>query len=492
MTAKRPSPAPASVLDVADVVVTIVQCTPSPTDVTSFLQALPPATLTPPLAALRQFLSSLEPSMASYVWPRPNLCDANDTLLVAAMSIFNSVCIGGYSPRRHSSSGEAIYTRLRGTPVPDRVRFDKAFCRFVANWTAKVTHVELLESPSVDHREACYSMLRQCTSLQHAHLPCETPLLEAITTPAHRVSELNLSFNKRWLASGYARRLALASFTTPDARLALALSSSTLSGLALDVSPGALQSLIENGVHLRHLKELNLNAGVRSAKGFRQLAPVLDLPMIEQLTLTSKRDGAYCMSVLPRMTSLQDLSLIDVDLTKGEMPRRCGPSVLRHAHFDRVKFSTANFDAVLGWALGSPQLESMAWSNCSHIKKHIDQAARAMQLCIAAGVRRMSFENCYIDRHGAKVLADALAGTHAREPFEMDLSRNTFTALGQSCLTNALVTCTNVTIHLRGEVPQYFSGKDRVHATTIGVTIRCEGLAIFVCSPTPPPLSTSA
>ncbi|EQC25528.1 hypothetical protein SDRG_16611 [Saprolegnia diclina VS20] len=497
MAAKRPSPSPASVLDIIQVLVSIVQCTLSPSDVASFLHALPPATLTPPLAALVQLLSSQEPSS---VWPMPNLCDVNDTraaknTLVTAMPVFHSMSIGRFS--QHN-----IVFPITG------ISFDAPFCRFVANWATKVTHVQLLKSPTTDQREACYSVLRQCTNLQHAFLPCETPLLDAITTPAHRVSDLrlNLTSNKsaytsdvvpaieRWLASGYARHLALTWLTTPDARLAQVLASSTPSDLALCVSPGVVQSLVANGIALTHLKKLDLTCGssARTADGFRHLAPVLDLPNLKELTLESKRDGAYCMLVLPSMVSLQDLSLCAVDLTEGEMAPLYGPYVLCRARFDYVNFSTASFGAVLDWALRSPQLESIAWSSCSHIEKRIDQAARAMQQCIAAGVRHLSFRHCNINRTNVTVLADALAGTCAREPFEMDLSFNTFTVLGQRYLTAALATCTNITIRLEGQVSKYFADEDQVHATEISVAIRCEGLCIYVCSPTPPSSSTSA
>ncbi|EQC31855.1 hypothetical protein SDRG_10639, partial [Saprolegnia diclina VS20] len=85
-----------SVLDIADVFVTIFQYAPSHRDVISFLRALPPVLVTPPLAALLELLQLTMRRTPALCWPRPCLSaviEANIDRFVSAMPTFTSVCI---------------------------------------------------------------------------------------------------------------------------------------------------------------------------------------------------------------------------------------------------------------------------------------------------------------------------------------------------------------------------------------------------------------
>ncbi|KDO32520.1 hypothetical protein SPRG_02997 [Saprolegnia parasitica CBS 223.65] len=182
------------------------------------------------------------------------------------------------------------------------------------------------------HQEAFLHMLRVCTSLHTVQLPYAVDVLEAMTTPAHCVQDLELQHRsnspeypldaapiiERWLASGHARRLSLVGFSTGDAGLgkALALAASTLSNLCLTDSPAVVETIISNGVAWTHLTELDLGLSITSTgTPLRELVPLLNLSKLQKLTLRDAPGNNldFFETILPSLVALTDLRLVHVN-----------------------------------------------------------------------------------------------------------------------------------------------------------------------------------
>ncbi|KDO23640.1 hypothetical protein SPRG_11088 [Saprolegnia parasitica CBS 223.65] len=187
--ARRPTVALLTVLNLDIAVTAIVQCIPAAKDVNAFLAALPADARTPTLAALQELLRDpvavVRPKrfglrrfkrtkeFAELLWPVLQLNEltfAGAALAVDAMSVFAAVTY------LHNSYYDA--TR-----------------------------------PSMD------SLLRRCTRLTSVNVGSKVSVLDAVTTPAHRVSSLTLAMEDatrdaetatclmRWLGSGHAQHL---------------------------------------------------------------------------------------------------------------------------------------------------------------------------------------------------------------------------------------------------------------------------------------------
>ncbi|KDO30866.1 hypothetical protein SPRG_04768 [Saprolegnia parasitica CBS 223.65] len=172
--AQRARLASASVLDVDDILVAVVQYSASPKDVVALVRAMPLSVRTPVLAAL---LSLLTLPRGAKHWPQPHLNSttiAEIDCISAAMPVFNSVCIDGV----------CCSTQW---PASDDPAFRLPYCKFVVAHAAKMTMVV----PA--HREELCRMLARCTSLRRVRIPAEPDLLEAVTSLAHCVADLDLS-----------------------------------------------------------------------------------------------------------------------------------------------------------------------------------------------------------------------------------------------------------------------------------------------------------
>ncbi|EQC41963.1 hypothetical protein SDRG_00812 [Saprolegnia diclina VS20] len=450
-----------SVLDVADVLVAIVQCTPSHKDVASLLRALPPAALTPPLAALLELLSLDKRRMTAPFWPQPRIRvvnEANIDRFATAMPIFTSVCI------------DAVSISKRWPTYEDAACDDDdlPFLSFVVHWAAKMTKLTSCTSYNKLglHRMAFVNMLRKCTNLEAVQLPYAVDMLEAVTTPAHCVQDLELqhfgndheypldavSMIERWLASGHARRLSLVGFRTGDAGLgkALVLAASTLSHLCLRQSPTVVQTVILNGVAWTHLTELDLVVGNTSAGTvLREIAPLLNVSQLQKLTLRGAQgdNGAFFVSLLPSLAELTDLHLVHVDLTQAR-PMVNGPLMLRSACFHFIQWTDMSFAAVLDWTLRSPTLETITWSGSdSFLSENPDTVQDATRRCLAAGVRRIVFDEDSVV--SSEMLAGAVRGIHLPTLCTIVCSTKMETAESVRSLLAALATCTNVTLNVR-------------------------------------------
>ncbi|KDO32519.1 hypothetical protein SPRG_02996 [Saprolegnia parasitica CBS 223.65] len=452
MEAKR------ALLDATDVLFTIVQYTPSPTDVASLLRALPPATLTPPLAALLELITPDKPWETNPFWPQPRIrrfSEADIDRFVTAMPLFNSVCIDDYSFSKHWPTYGAIDS--------DDVD-DLHFFHFVVRWAAKMTHMTLAALLKYGaSRKTFLNMLRMCTSLHTVQLPYAVDVLEAVTTPAHCVQDLELKhlyyspeytlgaapIIECWLASGHARRLGLVDFWTGDAGLGkeLALAASTLSNLCLTDSPAILQTVISNGIAWTHLTELDLDLGNKpTGNVLRKLVPLLNVSQLQNLTLRNVQAGnSVCfLSLLPSLAALTDLRLHCVDIGHAR-PMLASPLLLRSADFHDVKWTKRSFAAVLKWALRSPTLESITWSGADvYMRADTDAVQDAIRRCLDAGVRRVVYREGFMA--SSEMLAGAVRDIHAPRPCTVVCCIKLKTTKDIRSLFSALATCTNVTL----------------------------------------------
>ncbi|EQC29999.1 hypothetical protein SDRG_12279 [Saprolegnia diclina VS20] len=496
--AQRPRRAQPSVLDVPDVPVLLVQYTSSPSNVVSFLQALPLALRSPALTGLLDLLTKYHDatSDASY-WPTP--CLDNDirqdrlTCMVAAISIFNSICIGDLSlSKRWSASADPTF-RL-------------PFCGFVATWAAKVTATDIYYTTQTpEHHDELSRVLSRCTNLKDVRIPGQLDLLEAVTSPAHCVSDLHLTWYafhettpsvvaplQRWLASGHARYLSLDGFDTRplDTALARALASSpTLSSLRLFASDSVVSSLVAHGATLASLTKLD--AFVHSGELTPSLLSLLPLPTMKTLSVSAyATDLSNCLlEMLPHMSSLESLSLGHLELcsTTAIRPSFAAPSTLRTLTLANIEVLETNLNALFLWATNSTHLESVTFESCAWIGSRMPCVIGTVQRCIGAGVRCMRFQDCEMDTRHVSALAEALHGTQARVAFELDLSENPFLIAGAQALLNALATCMNVSIKLPR--PLLSSLQDNglpciASARAAGVTIDVRGRDVSIGSRT--------
>ncbi|EQC30028.1 hypothetical protein SDRG_12308 [Saprolegnia diclina VS20] len=442
MAHQRPRHVQASVLDLAGVPVAIVQYTPTPHDVVSFLEALPAAMRSPGLAAVLQLLSA--PSGATH-WPVLCLNDLSDDTIDSIGAIINIV--------------NAV--RITGVCFSERwprdPNFNVPFCGFVAKWAAKVTTVDLATTCLPKHRDECCRALARCTRLKRVGITIDEPgFLEAVTSPAHCVSELELAVIRfryvpaastmaaaqRWLASGHACSLVLRNLNPPtDAGLVCALvSSPTLASLRMDQSHALFISLAT------YIEE-------QTVCGRFILTGLRPLPALKTLVLRSIRNvglGQHIFALVAQSLVLEHLCFEYMDLrgVVATQPRVSSSTTLRTLAFNCVVLSESSLEATLTWITRSRHLESITWHDVEYFSVHAGCAANALRRCIDAGACRVRFANCGIDTNGATVLAAALLETHARVAFDLDLSGNLMGLRGVQALLTAVATCTNVSVKL--------------------------------------------
>ncbi|EQC40498.1 hypothetical protein SDRG_02389 [Saprolegnia diclina VS20] len=463
--AKRVCHAQRSIVDVDVVVMSLAQYTASPTDVAAFLRSLPPVLLTPPLAALLEALRRAKPRGETFplllpsiddVWPVPRRNRMSPELIdlvAAAIPVFVAVGMDG----------------LGHYPWPaDPLDFDLTYSAFIANWTAKVKYLTLgltIRFPS--QRAEFLRLLPFCTNLETIGLRHDNEILELVMSHAHRVRDIRFSLAHeypeagsedpvdglrtlaRWLVSGHARHLELASYAMEyDAGLADALASSpTLTSLYLNTSSGVVRQLVAHGRPLRRLCVLQLL--LTTLGEAKAIFPLVDVSKLTKLKLFCPRheDLTFFVAALPHMTALEDLDVKNGNAgatdTAVDLPQH---SAIRTMRVFGVAFADDNFRALLLWAARSRRLERIELLHCRTMSLNLRSVGDAFRRCIVAGVRYIGLRECAINTQGAKLLAAALQDAHAPAPMEIELFFNTFRHEGTMALVDALRTCTNLTI----------------------------------------------
>ncbi|KDO21648.1 hypothetical protein SPRG_12889 [Saprolegnia parasitica CBS 223.65] len=208
---KRRTVASPTVLDLEHVLTSIVQSIEAPSAVHAFLSALPASARSPPLAALHELLEhplrmtripfDCEQRARSRMWPRLYL----DELTPAATALVRDAM--------------PVIAAAAGSNSSDGVPPDVDALAWLELWSVKLmqyTHKYHRDPRDLPRRCA---ILRKCIRLTDVDLPHDTSVLEAVTTPAHRVASITASCIEtdasflmalgRWLQSTHATSLTL-------------------------------------------------------------------------------------------------------------------------------------------------------------------------------------------------------------------------------------------------------------------------------------------
>ncbi|KDO17632.1 hypothetical protein SPRG_16949 [Saprolegnia parasitica CBS 223.65] len=307
------------------VLVAIVQCTASPSDVLAFLQALVASAveLPPALSALRVLLTTPRDRKLAHLWPRVHLLSIADDeihLVATAVSLFSSIGIDGTSRMdRWPTSNKAVGF------------FTDPFCAFIAPWAFKVHTLRFVHSDPAAYPSDFYELLGMCTNLKKATLACNWMALAAITTSAHQVRDLSLvntgvkvdgpRFDwtrslDPWLESAQTKRLRLSSFpSTDNLGLARVLATTrTLTHLHLDDANDLIRGFLANRLPLRYLTHLWLFA-------CHDLVLADMTALLDPAVIQSIRFQSYCLeemtgflTALPLLTRLSVVEIAGVAL----------------------------------------------------------------------------------------------------------------------------------------------------------------------------------
>ncbi|EQC25003.1 hypothetical protein SDRG_17123 [Saprolegnia diclina VS20] len=402
------------------------------------------------MTALLQLLVPTVSSGYSPYWPVASLSKTKDddvAFVVAAVPLFNSIVLGGFSmSKRWPPSEDATYSF--------------GFCAFLAKWAKKV-----------------------CTSIKHAYMPYELDLLEAVTTPAHNVPDLDLCslhakhypleaalLIQRWLASGPRRRITFRMLhATRDAGLARVLALSPhITKLELVKSEGILAALASNGARCTYLPELTIH--VYDEPG--RVLPLLNPRVLRKLSVMvyELAEVVGLAPALAELVALEQLTLKRIDLRTLPRINAAAVTTMRKLKLCFVECTATSVANVLDWVTRSPCLESVVWMSCAVFGADIGCAIDTVQRCIRSLAHTVAFEDCGIDTHGATALAHGLRNTHARHRIMIDLSRNKMLIAAARALLSALATCTNVSIKLTNSL-RTLSVDDDAQAKQAGVTI---------------------
>ncbi|KDO15985.1 hypothetical protein SPRG_18478, partial [Saprolegnia parasitica CBS 223.65] len=306
-----------------------------------------------------------------------------------------------------------------------------------------------------------------------ANLTTDQPhLLEAVTTPNHRVSTLRLTPREhatvpalplvaplvRWLTSGHARHLSLTRFDLPtDAGLGHALATSPgLSSLELLSSASVVSSLAAHDGPLPSLTKLDIDGCLH--EDVARLVARLPLRQMKSLVIKASRvagtndpDIGYCFTTaLHDLSALEHVALKNLRVWGSDAlrPTTAPSSTLRTLKFNDVIMSQASLNALVRWATSSKRLASVSWKKCAIFGENTNYAATTLQRCIAAGVRRVAFLNCGISSMGLEALAETLRATHVPCELTLHLDGNDLDLVAVRALLEAVATCTNVWVRL--------------------------------------------
>ncbi|KDO22000.1 hypothetical protein SPRG_12209, partial [Saprolegnia parasitica CBS 223.65] len=181
---QRPRPSPASALDIAGVLIKIVQFTPARKDVVSLLTALPTTTMrSPALTALLEHLTGHWQYWPVLYLSNSSEIDASVVAVYSQVTLLRGGCRFRSPPFRPARDYDAEY---------------KAFEDAMHKWASKLTIFDGSDMQAGQHyRIELHRALARCTHLKTANLTTDQPhLLEAVTTPNHRVSTLELKPRK--------------------------------------------------------------------------------------------------------------------------------------------------------------------------------------------------------------------------------------------------------------------------------------------------------
>ncbi|KDO31898.1 hypothetical protein SPRG_03114 [Saprolegnia parasitica CBS 223.65] len=493
---RRSSSTPTTVLGLTHVLEAIVRCCAAPSDVLSFLAALPASTRSAPLMALYQLLRAPANAVArigdknpmAYLWPRlelQSIAPVAATLVTRAMPIFNVVCV--HNPH--------TLTNVLALAVPRPARGLDVFASFVNTWGPKLTHLSFSDRQiprTVDVQALC-AMLKRCTNLHAVDVsPCayDTAIVAAVTTPAHTRLRCLIILSKQrepepdwavtlvpWLKSGRARHLGFAYYNDDDDNdndddddddddddggppyhtsnhsIAHVLAAAaSLVSLHLDLHPAGSITSTRAGPWFLHLQELRVS--IVDQGYIMELLKHVNPTVLTSLAIEYGGEGNLdcVLHALPRLVALQELIVDEADFKQVSWP----PSstmpplmALRRLAFHNVEFSTTALDALATYASRSPALQTLSWRGCRWNSHLVHVVATHLHAWVGCGVKAMHLIDCNINALGVAKLAAALAGLCSPLGFQLCVSCTS--PLENVCmepLLDALTTCDGVALLL--------------------------------------------
>ncbi|KDO23638.1 hypothetical protein SPRG_11084 [Saprolegnia parasitica CBS 223.65] len=442
------------------ILIALIQCMATPSDVKAFLEALPASARSAPLAALHELLQApqravrdrqaTEQQAMDYIWPLLHLMEltpAAKRLALAAKAVFPAVYTNNYNP-------------------PE----DMDAVAWLDAWKGTVTHYDHFDCRDDQELTRLCNVLRQCTSLKVVNVrDCndDAAVLEAVMATARSIvvtcSQRRAALRAtlaRWLASGHAEHLWFQAITLSDdvgdhddesvnewlAQL-LALPT-TLSSLKLCLhADGTLGALVAVARSLPQLVSLRIEHHAGS-----ETATVLHL--LHQLNTTQLRsldlDGSFECSVDALLGTLASLTALEkLSITRARILRpafKTGIALtLRRVKLTRVIFSLASWRVFFAHVA---HLEEFTWYGLPWISPPIQTIAPSLRKWIQGGARKITIDDCFIGDEGAFHLAEVLPRTTSSVGAIVDINCHKLSARSYVALGVALASCSGISIAL--------------------------------------------
>ncbi|EQC27287.1 hypothetical protein SDRG_14908 [Saprolegnia diclina VS20] len=337
-----------------------------------------------------------------------------------------------------------------GSNSSDGVPPDVDALAWLQLWSTKLTRYTHRYPQDLWDLPRCCAILRECIHLTDVDLPNYTSVLEAVTTPAHRVAsittpciETDTSFLMalgRWLESKHASSLTL-EYQHTDHRAAisaalapmLAKTTSLKRVILYSSAPGVVAPLVAVAPSFKRLKQLDISVDEADKAALVQFLQRLNSAKLSSLRVVCEEMNlSPLLRVLATFLALTFLELRDGYFVSNVLPAAGGlfPPTLRHLVLDSTRF---NADSWRVFAAHVPPTCAMIVSLGDWIRR---------------GLRQITFQESYLGDEKIEALATALS--HAASPVgvvididDTDLSRSTFVHVDR-----ALATCRGISIAL--------------------------------------------
>ncbi|KDO19886.1 hypothetical protein SPRG_14729 [Saprolegnia parasitica CBS 223.65] len=439
----------------SNVLVDIIHCLDSTRDVLSLLQALPPASLDAPLAALWTLLVTPDALDAKH-WPQVCVEEIDrryTSIVLAALPLFRSIRI---------KSIVSLNATLLDAPIEYGTWSRPATADFAAKWGHKIESIEVMPCEEGRGMDEMRRILRRCTGLRRIDCIVDesnaTFLNAAVQAVPHvqRIVFLSTCLFRSehwrpvlstWLASGHATHLHLDIFTCDDdVEMGHDIAATTsLTSLKLNDSPGVVQGLVDAKVPLPNITELRLQSA-RSDILRNFVTHRIHHPRLRVLELASNYDASctFVLLLLPQLSALEELTFHQCKLRDVPALQKTPTPRLRLLHLASCDMDDNVLVRLLDWASRSPSLETVELALCDlpwH-EPELGRFVRSLQKCIAVGASSITIHAFSL--RCVKTIAEVLRNLHPTTPFVLKID-----VMQSECcepLLEALATCTGVSI----------------------------------------------
>ncbi|KDO30650.1 hypothetical protein SPRG_04551 [Saprolegnia parasitica CBS 223.65] len=459
-SSQRRAVAMPTALELDHILIALIQCMATPSDVKAFLEALPASARSAPLAALHELLQAPqravedrqapEQQAMDRIWPLPHLMEltsAAKRLALAAKAVFPAVLTNNGSP-------------------PE----DMDAVAWLDAWKGTVTEYDHFDCDDDHELTRLCNVPRQCTNLKVVNVvDCndDAAVLEAVMATARSIvvtcSQRRAALRAtlaRWLASGHAEHLSFKAITLSDDvgdhddesvnewLTQLLAQPTTLSSLKLTIhADGTLGPLVAVVRSLPQLVSLRIEHHTDS-----ETATVLQL--LHQLNTTQLRslhlDGSFACSVdalfgmLASLTALEELGITKARILNPRFKTGIALT-LRRVELTKMRFS---IPALRGLLAHVAHLDEFLWYGFSSSTPPLENMAPYLRKWIQGGARKIAFDECVIGDEGAFHLAEMLLRTTSSVGAVVDINCLELSAHSYVALGEALASCSGISIAL--------------------------------------------